>query len=57
MATWDKAETLDSARSLRQLDPTILVVGHGPAVPAPGPAIDAALTRAARSARAARAAA
>jgi glyoxylase-like metal-dependent hydrolase (beta-lactamase superfamily II) len=47
MATWDKDRTLDSARALRALDPTLLVVGHGPAVPAPGPAIDRALSRAA----------
>jgi glyoxylase-like metal-dependent hydrolase (beta-lactamase superfamily II) len=48
MGTWDKDRTLDSARALRALDPTTLVVGHGPAVRAPGPAIDAALARAAR---------
>jgi glyoxylase-like metal-dependent hydrolase (beta-lactamase superfamily II) len=48
MATWDKDRTLDSARALRALDPTTLVVGHGPAVPAPGPAIDRAIARAAR---------
>jgi glyoxylase-like metal-dependent hydrolase (beta-lactamase superfamily II) len=48
MATWDKERTLDSARALRGLGATTLVVGHGPAVRAPGPAIDAALARAAR---------
>src|SRR3954451_11944003 len=34
-ATWDKAETLESAKALRALDPSLLVLGHGPAVPAP----------------------
>jgi glyoxylase-like metal-dependent hydrolase (beta-lactamase superfamily II) len=48
MATWNRERTLDSARALRTLDPTMLVVGHGPAVPAPGPAIDRAIDRAAR---------
>jgi glyoxylase-like metal-dependent hydrolase (beta-lactamase superfamily II) len=48
MATWDKALTLDSARALRRLDATTLVVGHGPPVRSPGAAIDAALARAAR---------
>jgi glyoxylase-like metal-dependent hydrolase (beta-lactamase superfamily II) len=46
MATWDKAEDLNSARALRALDPTMLVVGHGPATTAPAPAIDAAIARA-----------
>ena len=31
MATWDKAADLESARSLRTLDPALLAVGHGPA--------------------------
>jgi glyoxylase-like metal-dependent hydrolase (beta-lactamase superfamily II) len=48
MATWDKDQTLDSARTLRRLDPSTLLVGHGPPVRAPGPAIDAALARASR---------
>jgi glyoxylase-like metal-dependent hydrolase (beta-lactamase superfamily II) len=50
MGTWDKEKTIASARSLRALDPSILVVGHGPAVPSPGAAMDAAIARAARSA-------
>jgi glyoxylase-like metal-dependent hydrolase (beta-lactamase superfamily II) len=55
IATWDKAKDLESAQVLRELDPAVLVVGHGPAVRAPGPAIDAALARAPRAlARAAR---
>jgi glyoxylase-like metal-dependent hydrolase (beta-lactamase superfamily II) len=48
MATWDKATDFESAQALRALDPTVLVVGHGPAVRAPGPAIDRALARAPR---------
>jgi len=46
MATFDKARDLQSARELRALDPTLLVVGHGPAVRAPGTAMDAAIARA-----------
>ena len=48
MATYDKAEDLRSARALRALDPSLLVVGHGPATPNPARAIDAAIARAAR---------
>jgi glyoxylase-like metal-dependent hydrolase (beta-lactamase superfamily II) len=46
MATYDKDRDLESARALRALDPTLLVVGHGPAVRAPGAAMDAAIARA-----------
>jgi glyoxylase-like metal-dependent hydrolase (beta-lactamase superfamily II) len=46
MATWDKAEDLESARLIRALDPVLLVVGHGPAVRAPGGAMDRAIARA-----------
>jgi glyoxylase-like metal-dependent hydrolase (beta-lactamase superfamily II) len=46
MATWDKPRDLQSARELRALDPTLLVVGHGPATTSPGSAIDAAIARA-----------
>src|SRR5262249_38852943 len=46
MATWDKAKDLESARSLRTLEPTILAVGHGPAVHDPGPAMDRAIREA-----------
>ena len=46
MATWDRAKTLDSARTLRALDPSVLVVGHGPALRQPGAAMDAAIARA-----------
>src|ERR1700759_1138059 len=48
MATFDKAQDLSSARALRQLDPALLVVGHGPAVSAPAAAMDSAIARAAR---------
>jgi glyoxylase-like metal-dependent hydrolase (beta-lactamase superfamily II) len=47
MATFDKAQDLASARALRALDPALLVVGHGGAVPAPAAAMDAAIARAA----------
>jgi glyoxylase-like metal-dependent hydrolase (beta-lactamase superfamily II) len=51
MATWDKAQDIESARALRSLDPAILVVGHGPAVRDPGAAMDAAIARAERARR------
>jgi glyoxylase-like metal-dependent hydrolase (beta-lactamase superfamily II) len=47
MATWDKAKDLESARALRELDPTLLVTGHGPTVPDPGAAMDKSIERAA----------
>jgi glyoxylase-like metal-dependent hydrolase (beta-lactamase superfamily II) len=47
MATYDKQRDLESARALRALDPSVLVVGHGPAVRNPGAAMDAAIARAA----------
>jgi glyoxylase-like metal-dependent hydrolase (beta-lactamase superfamily II) len=47
MATWDKAKDAESARALRALEPSVLVVGHGPAVRDPRPAMDAAIARAA----------
>ena len=48
MATWDRAKDLDSARAIRALNPSLLVVGHGPATRFPAAAIDAAITRAQR---------
>jgi glyoxylase-like metal-dependent hydrolase (beta-lactamase superfamily II) len=45
-ATWDKAKDAESARKLRQLDPRLLVVGHGPAVTGPLAAMDRAISRA-----------
>jgi glyoxylase-like metal-dependent hydrolase (beta-lactamase superfamily II) len=46
-ATWDRAKALESARALRALDPSLLGVGHGPAVAEPGTAMDRAIARAA----------
>jgi glyoxylase-like metal-dependent hydrolase (beta-lactamase superfamily II) len=48
MATWDKAKDLDSARAIRALNPSLLVVGHGPATRSPAAAIDSAIRRAQR---------
>ena len=45
MATWHRATDRESARKLRGLDPSLLLVGHGPAVRAPAAAMDAALAR------------
>jgi glyoxylase-like metal-dependent hydrolase (beta-lactamase superfamily II) len=47
MATWDKAKDLESARALRQLDPQLLVVGHGGPVRQPAQKMDQAIARAA----------
>ena len=48
MATWDKDKDKDlvSARALRALHPSLLVVGHGPEVRSPATAMDAAIVRA-----------
>jgi glyoxylase-like metal-dependent hydrolase (beta-lactamase superfamily II) len=46
IATWDKAKDLDSARRLRELEPAMLVVGHGGPVRDPGPAMDKAISSA-----------
>jgi glyoxylase-like metal-dependent hydrolase (beta-lactamase superfamily II) len=46
MATWDKEKDLESARTLRALDPPILVVGHGPAARGPAAAMEAAIAHA-----------
>jgi glyoxylase-like metal-dependent hydrolase (beta-lactamase superfamily II) len=46
MATWDKRVDAESARKLRALEPSLLVVGHGPPVRDPVPAMDAAIARA-----------
>ena len=48
MATWDRDVDVQSARDLRALDAPLLVVGHGPAVRAPGAAMDAAIARVTR---------
>jgi glyoxylase-like metal-dependent hydrolase (beta-lactamase superfamily II) len=46
MATWDKGKDADSAKKLRELNPSLLVVGHGPAVANPGAAMDQAISSA-----------
>jgi glyoxylase-like metal-dependent hydrolase (beta-lactamase superfamily II) len=46
MATWDKAKDLESAKKLRELEPAMLVVGHGGPVRNPGPAMDKAVSAA-----------
>jgi hypothetical protein len=46
-ATWDKAKDGESVRKLRGLQPTLMVVGHGPPVTDPLPAMDRAISRAA----------
>jgi glyoxylase-like metal-dependent hydrolase (beta-lactamase superfamily II) len=43
MATWDKAKDRESAKKLRELDPTLLVVGHGGPVRDPATAMDKAI--------------
>jgi glyoxylase-like metal-dependent hydrolase (beta-lactamase superfamily II) len=46
MATWNKATDLESAKVLRALQPSVLVVGHGPPTRDPGPAMDTAIAAA-----------
>ena len=46
MATWDKGKDLESAKRLRELEPTMLVVGHGGPVRNPGAAMDKAIASA-----------
>jgi glyoxylase-like metal-dependent hydrolase (beta-lactamase superfamily II) len=46
MATWNKAQDLESARGIRALDPARLVVGHGGALHDPRPAMDRAIAAA-----------
>lgn len=48
MATWHKPTALATAHSLRMLAPTILAVGHGPALPNPLRAMDQAIGEAER---------
>jgi len=50
MATQDRGADLESARKLRGLDPSALLVGHGPATRDPGAAMDAAIAAAQRAA-------
>jgi glyoxylase-like metal-dependent hydrolase (beta-lactamase superfamily II) len=46
MGTQDREQVVESARTLRRLEPAILLTGHGPAVRAPAGAMDAAIRRA-----------
>jgi glyoxylase-like metal-dependent hydrolase (beta-lactamase superfamily II) len=48
MGTQDRVAIIDAARALRALDPSVLLVGHGPAVRDPSEAMAAAIRRAAR---------
>lgn len=50
MGTCDRSEAVDSAVTLRALNPELLVLGHGGAVPSPQAAMDAAILRARRAA-------
>jgi glyoxylase-like metal-dependent hydrolase (beta-lactamase superfamily II) len=45
-ATWDGEQVLTSARTVRDLAPSVMVVGHGPVVRDPAAQIDKALARA-----------
>ncbi len=56
MATWDKEKDLESARALTRLAPTLLVVGHGPAVTNPVPRMKKALLQVSKATPAAAAA-
>jgi glyoxylase-like metal-dependent hydrolase (beta-lactamase superfamily II) len=46
MATWDKGKDLESAKKLRELEPAMLVVGHGGPVRNPGAAMNKAISAA-----------
>lgn len=46
MATWHSPTAIASARKLLELNPTVLVVGHGPALIQPQPSIHHAITKA-----------
>jgi len=48
-ATLDRSQDLDSARAMRALQPSRLLVGHGPAADAPAAAMDAAIARSAKA--------
>jgi glyoxylase-like metal-dependent hydrolase (beta-lactamase superfamily II) len=51
MGTWDRSKDVESARALRALDPSLLVVGHGSPVRNPDAAMDQAIARAEQAAR------
>jgi glyoxylase-like metal-dependent hydrolase (beta-lactamase superfamily II) len=46
MATWDRGKDRESAQTLRELDPAMLVVGHGGPVRNPAAAMDKAISAA-----------
>ena len=46
MGTWHKPTALETARTLRALDPQRLAPGHGKVVENPGPQMDAAIAKA-----------
>ncbi|HEX4435831.1 MAG TPA: MBL fold metallo-hydrolase [Solirubrobacteraceae bacterium] len=46
MATWDRSLDVASAQRLLELEPSLLVVGHGPATPSPTAAMREAIDRA-----------
>lgn len=46
MATWDKEKDLESAKALRALDPSLLLVGHGGPVRDPAARMDSAIASA-----------
>ena len=48
-ATFDRPEDLRSAQRLRELDPSLLAAGHGPAAKSPAAAMDEAIARSARA--------
>lgn len=50
LATWSPATALESARALRELDPSRLAVGHGPVIEDPPRAMDRAIAEAGRKA-------
>jgi hypothetical protein len=45
MATWHKPTALESARTLRALEPSRLAPGHGKVIDDPGAAMDEAIGR------------
>jgi hypothetical protein len=52
MATWDRPLDVASALGLLELDPSRLLVGHGPATPMPSHAMRQAIERAGGAPRA-----
>jgi glyoxylase-like metal-dependent hydrolase (beta-lactamase superfamily II) len=49
LATWHRPTALETARTLRALDPARLAVGHGKTIDSPAAAMDAAIAKAARA--------